>query len=327
MAEYNNRAAAAELQAQIASKALIMLDPRQPVTARNAAEAKLELARTAARRTQLEGEASVQAAQQDVRLAAERLELAAEQLRLAEAAMKSFRLEGEMAVRSAVDALQIAEFDARLAAERAQRSAADLDSARKKLGVQVPADEIVFIPTLPVRLNEVTARVGDPATGTVMSVTDYQLVVDSSLPLDAAPLVKPGMPVAIDEQALGVKATGVVEWVANTPGTHGVDGYHIYFKVRVEETTTRLDGFSLRLTIPVKSTGKTVAAVPLSAVSLAADGTSRVQVNGNGALEYVTVEPGLSADGYVEVKPVDGALAAGQLVVVGYKNPDPRRQP
>ena len=42
----------------------------------------------------------------------------------------------------------------------------------------------------------------------------------------------------------------------------------------------------------------------------------------NGALEYVVVEPGLSADGYVEVTAVDGTLAPGQLVVVGHKNPD-----
>ena len=190
--------------------------------------------------------------------------------------------------------------------------------------MQVPVDEIVFIPTLPVRVKEVTARVGDPARATVMSVTDNQLAIDSSLPLDAALLVKPGMPVAIDEQALGVKATGVVARVANTPGTHGVDGYHIYFEVRNIETATRLEGFSLRLTIPIKSSEGVVTAVPISALSLAADGTSRVQVENDGALEYIVVEPGLSADGYVEVTPVDGTLAPGQLVVVGYENPENR---
>jgi hypothetical protein len=155
----------------------------------------------------------------------------------------------------------------------------------------------------------------------VMSVTDNQLAIDSSLPLDVAPLVKPGMPVAIDEHALGVKATGVVEMVASTPGTRGVDGYHIYFEVRVDETSTPLEGFSLRLTIPIESTEGAVTAVPISALSLAADGTSRVQVENHGAFEYIVVEPGLSADGYVEVTPVNGTLAPGQLVVVGYNNP------
>ena len=160
-----------------------------------------------------------------------------------------------------------------------------------------------------------------------MSVTDNQLVIDSSLPLNAAQLVKPGMSVAIDEQALGINATGVVAWVANTPGTHGVDGYHIYFEVRVTETPIRLEGFSLRLTIPIAASKGAVTAVPVSALSLAADGTSRVQVANNGALEYRVVVPGLSADGYVEVTPVNATLAPGQLVVVGYGNPEQRALP
>jgi peptidoglycan hydrolase-like protein with peptidoglycan-binding domain len=358
-AEGNNRAAAAELAARMADRrrlvetqktntphtveaaraiaehnnraAAIALDPRQPKTAREAADAKLELAKSAARKTQLEGELAVQAAElafqtaeRDARLAAEQLELTEARIESARAAVESTRLQGEMAVQAALDALQVAEFDAKLAADSADRLAADLKFARRKLGVQVPVDEIVFIPALPVRVHEVMAAVGDPARGTVMSVTDNQLAIDSSLPLDAALLVKPGMQVTIDEQALGVKASGVVKRVANIPGTHGVDGYHIYFEVRIIETSTRLEGFSLRLTIPIKSTGGAVTVVPISALSLATDGTSRVQVENNGALEYIVVEPGLSADGYVEVTPVDKTLAPGQLVVVGHKNPENR---
>ncbi len=320
IAEYNNRAAAAEVAAQVAERALVVLDPRQLETARAAADAKLELARAAERKTQLEGELAVQAAERDAKLAPG-------QFRLAEAAVKSARLEGEKAVGAALDAQKVAELEAKLTADRAARLAADLDIAKRKLGVQVPTDEIVFVPALPVRVEEVTALVGHEARGPVMSVTDNQLAIDSSLPLDAAPLVKPGMPVAIDEQALGIKATGVVARVAKTPGTRGVDGYHIYFEVRVDKTPTRLEGFSLRLTIPIESTKGAVTAVPLSALSLAADGTSRVQVENDGALEYVVVEPGLSADGFVEVTPVDGTLAAGQLVVVGYENPKNRALP
>jgi multidrug efflux pump subunit AcrA (membrane-fusion protein) len=155
-----------------------------------------------------------------------------------------------------------------------------------------------------------------------MSVTDYRLAVDSALTLDASQLVKPGMRVAIDEQALGIKATGEVAMVAPTPGTRGVDGFHIYFEVRIDETPLQLNRVSVRLTIPVQSTQGEVIAVPISAVSLAADGTSRVQVDINGALEYVPVTPGLSAGGYVEVTPIEGKLKPGQLVVVGYKGAD-----
>jgi multidrug efflux pump subunit AcrA (membrane-fusion protein) len=127
------------------------------------------------------------------------------------------------------------------------------------------------------------------------------------------------MKVAVDEQALGIKATGVVETVANTPGTRGVDGYNFYLGVRIENTPVSLAGFSVRLTIPIETTKGAVTAVPTSAVSLAVDGTSRVLVDRGGTQEYVTVQPGLSTGGYVEVTAPDGRLVPGQLVVVGYQ--------
>ncbi|MGZ8904832.1 MAG: peptidoglycan-binding protein [Methylobacter sp.] len=314
-AGYAETAAKAEVAAQIADRSLIVLDPRQTETARAAADAKLKLAQASQLKTKLESELAVQAAERDAKLAAGQFELA-------EANVKSAQLAGEMSIRTALDAQRVANLDARLTADRLNRLTADLNIAKGKLGIQVPIDEIVFIPALPVRVEEVTARVGDAARGSVLSVTDNQLVINSSLPLDAAPLVKPGMPVAIDEQALGIKATGVVEMVAGSPGTHGVDGYHIYLEVRVDKAPARLEGFSVRLTIPIKSTEGAVTAVPVSAVSLAVDGSSRVQVENAGVLNYIQVEPGLSADGYVEVSPVKGALAPGQLVVVGYENPE-----
>ena len=312
-AEQANRAATAEIETKIAARSLVMLDPRSTRTARAAVDAQLELARAIARKTRLEGRNALHAAEREVQLAPRQFELA-------EAAVRSAQLEGELAVQAALDARKIAEIEAKLAADRADRLAANLATAKSKLGVQIPVDEIVFIPALPVRAEKVTAAVGDSAAGPVMSVTDNRLSIDSALPLNAAPLVKRGMPVAIDEQALGIKATGIVERVAKTPGTRGVDGFHIYFEVRVDETPTQLEGFSLRLTIPIKSTKGAVTVVPLNALSLAADGTSRVQVRAEdtGRLEYVVVEPGLSADGFVEVIPVDGVLEPDQLVVVGY---------
>jgi multidrug efflux pump subunit AcrA (membrane-fusion protein) len=63
--------------------------------------------------------------------------------------------------------------------------------------------------------------------------------------------------------------------------------------------------------------------VPTSAVSLAADGTSRVLVDRGGRQEYVTVKPGLSTGGYVEVDAPNGQLVPGQMVVVGYKSAEP----
>jgi hypothetical protein len=224
-----------------------------------------------------------------------------------------------VAVQAALDAQKAAEREVERLKTLVDRTSAELEAARLRAGVQVPIDEVVFIPLLPVRVDEVKVDTGEEARGPVLTVTNNQLLIDSSLPLSEAPLVKPGLPVNIDEPDLGIKATGKVSRVADQPGTDGADGYHIYFETLVDQTSVGLEGFSLRLTIPVESTGKEVTVVPVSALSLAADGTSRVQVDENGTLKFVVVDPGLSADGFVEVTAVGGTLTPGQLVVIGYE--------
>ena len=233
----------------------------------------------------------------------------------AEAEALAVRLAGEMAVETAVAAQQAAAREAELAAQTVTQLTADLEQAQRDAGVKLPLDEIIFLTTLPARIEQLTLSVGEPASGPLLTVTNNQLAVDSSLPLDEAQLVRAGMPVTIDEPTLGLEATGVVERVSDSPGTDGVDGFHVYFETRVETASASLEGFSLRLTIPVESTGGAVTAVPISALFLAADGSSRVQL-GDGS--FITVEPGLSADGFVEITPVDGTLTPGDLVVVGF---------
>jgi multidrug efflux pump subunit AcrA (membrane-fusion protein) len=106
--------------------------------------------------------------------------------------------------------------------------------------------------------------------------------------------------------------------MAQTPGTNGVDGFHIWFEVIVDGSPPNLVGVSLRLTVAVESSQGQVLAVPTSAVSLAADGTSRVQRDdGHGRITSVQVQPGLTAAGYVQITPVQGTLRPGDLVVVG----------
>jgi peptidoglycan hydrolase-like protein with peptidoglycan-binding domain len=313
-AQYANTAAEADVAATIAERAFVALDPRQPETARAAADARLALAKATALKTRLETQLAVQAAESEIQSTDKRL-------KLAQASVAAATRAGEMSVQTALDAKELAEFEARLAAERVERLDAELATYKRQIGIQVPVDEIVFLPSLPVRVHEVAAVAGDVANGRVMSVTDNQLAIDSALPLASAALIKAGMKVAIDEQTLGIRAAGVVKSVATSPGTRGVGGYNVYFEVGVLEASTPLAGFSVRLTIRIKSTEGLVTVVPLSALSLAADGASRVQVQRNGQLEYVTVEPGLSADGFVAVTSVGDTLAPGLLVVVGYDNP------
>lgn len=206
--------------------------------------------------------------------------------------------------------------------ERLAGLAADgLRLARRGAGVQVPADELLIVPAAPIRVQEVLLGPGDPAVGPVFVATNATVAVDGSLPTAEAGLVEVGMQVQIDEPALGIAATGAVSRVAETPGTNGVDGFHVYFEVVVDGNPASLPGTSVRLTIPVETSGGETLTVPLNAVSLAADGSSRVQVDRNGARTPVGVEVGLAADGYVAIRPVDGTLEEGDLVEVGQEAP------
>ena len=200
-------------------------------------------------------------------------------------------------------------------------AAREADLAHRKAGVQVPADEVVFVAVGPVRVSEVLAVIGDPIAGAVATVTDSVVHVDAGLALTDAALVAPGAVVQIDEPELGIATQGVVSTVASTPGTNGVDGFHVYVSIDVTAPPANLVGASVRLTIPVESSGRSVLAVPVSALTLAADGSSRVQRSVDGVTDFIAVVPGLSAAGYVGVRAPAGELKRGDLVVIGVDQP------
>ena len=294
----NNRATSAAVTARQAALDVLLAGGATPEEIA-AAQAELALARANAEVTRLAGERDVAAAQATVSSSSADVTRSLADVRAAETAL--------------------AHADAALSVRRRQAGlvASDLSLARLQAGVQVPADELIFVVSTPVRVAEAVART-DQAIGPLITVTNAIVAIDGSLRLEEAPLAEPGMRVLIDEPALGINATGVVSRVAGSPGTNGVDGFHVYFEVLVDGSPPSLVGASVRLTVPVESTGGSVLAVPVSAVTLSADGSSRVQRDNNGKLEYVTVEPGLSAHGFVAVKPLDSALDPGDLVVVGF---------
>jgi hypothetical protein len=176
---------------------------------------------------------------------------------------------------------------------------------------------VVFVSTGPVRVASLLVALGDPVAGAVATVTNSVVHVDAGLALADAALVTVGMMVELDEPELGIAAEGVVSFVAAAPGTNGVDGFHVYVEIDVAAPPTNLVGASVRLTIPVTSTGDATLAVPVSAVTLAADGSSQIQRSAGGVTEFVPVTLGLSAAGYVEISAVDRNLQAGEMVVIG----------
>lgn len=203
---------------------------------------------------------------------------------------------------------------------RARPIEADLVAGtRAQSGVQLPADEVVFVPSTPVRVSELLAAPGGSADTALLKVTGSQVVIDGSVPVEQAALVKPGSHVIIDEPALGISATGRLARIADRPGTDGADAFHVAFQVAVDDPPPTLVGASVRLIVPIESTPEAGLTVPVSAVSTGPDGAPRVQKSVDGTTEFVPVKTGLSADGYVSVTAPSGDLAAGDLVVVGFE--------
>ena len=300
----DDQAAQVEVTARSAALDELLADPDATPNAIAVARAELTSAQAAATSVHLAGEKTVA----DANAAAAE---AANAVATTDAAVRAG--EQRVAIARSLTGAQGTVVD--LAAQEA-------DLARRKAGVQVPADEVVFVPRVPVRVSEVLVAPGDKLEGSIMKATDAVVAVDGALPLADASLVHAGMPVRIDEPDLGIAGTGTISQVAQTPGTNGMDGFHIWFEVVVDGAPPNVVGVAVRLTVSVGSSQGEVLAVPLSAVSLAADGSSRVQRDdGHGRTTSVRVQPGLSAAGYVEVTPLGGSLAAGDLVAVGVTGP------
>lgn len=267
-----------------------------------------------------------------------------------------------MAVAAAADALElaraqrrealavpapVAEQQALTAAERAREGAREaLAAAREEALTGLPASEVVFLPSLPRRVDEVSVRRGGLVEGAVVQVSGATLEVSASASTSDAALLEPGMPAVLagpDGEEVPVEVASVAAEGAGAEGEgagassgaeedggEGADGGSsgegepraarstVVFAVGTltDEQLTALQGQNVRVTVPVSSTGGEVLAVPLAALTAGPGGESRVEVAGDdGATELVVVETGLAADGYAEVS--GPGLDEGDLVVVG----------
>jgi peptidoglycan hydrolase-like protein with peptidoglycan-binding domain len=291
------------------------------------ARADLDAATAAADAARAAGAGAVQKARADVTQARRDVDTAEAELSRARAGVTTARSQARLARERARLMARPAdtgtmEAIAASSAQEERRTRAEITRLSRVAGVQVPANEILFFHTLPLRVDAVKAKRGDTVTGRVMDVTGSRLAVDSSLSISDARLVHAGDPVTIEDAELGIKTRGTVREVGETPGTAPpgttrVEPSRFYLGVTPGAGPSSLVGSSVKLTIAVKSTAGRVLAVPVSTLSVGGDGSARLQLRRGGRTELVTVVPGLAARGLVEVRPVSRAqLAAGDQVIV-----------
>lgn len=196
-----------------------------------------------------------------------------------------------------------------------------LAEAREATVVALPASEIVYLETLPRRVDDVTVKRGGTVDGSVMKVSGATLqVVGTAATADAALLaVGTTGSIDVDGTAVPVTVTEIAEPESGGKEDKATAGRK---KVTMQpgeltpEQTAALQGSNVRVSIPVSSTGGAVLAVPLAALTAGPGGESRVELMADdGTTSLVEVETGLAAGGYVQV--TGDGLAEGDLVVVG----------
>ncbi|NQX33672.1 hypothetical protein [Herbiconiux sp. VKM Ac-2851] len=208
-----------------------------------------------------------------------------------------------------------------LADAQRDRSEAETDAL-----TALPAAEIVYLPTLPRRVDSVQAVRGEIAKGSTMSVSGAALDLVGTLTEQDAALVKPGM-AASYTAADGTERPATVTSVTPKKPAEGSKTAKSY-ELRLDPGTPdpdvaeRLRGSNVRVDVPVEATSGAVLAVPVAALSAGPGGESRVELavehpDAPPTTELVTVTTGLAAGGYAEVRSDDARLTVGAKVVVG----------
>ncbi len=210
----------------------------------------------------------------------------------------------------------------RVATAEVARLQSDLERYTSAVGVQVPANELVFFPSLPLRIDDTKIKRGDPATAEVMTVSGTRLAVDAALLTTEATLTRIGALSTIEAPEYSYSSKGVITFLADKPGLRGTDAQHIAIEIAPEDSSTQLVGASVRITIPTKTTNGEALIVPVSALSVRATGSTQLQIQDSpGVVRTVVVTAGLSAQGFVEIVPVQGSVKAGDRVVIGADGP------
>ena len=219
--------------------------------------------------------------------------------------------------------------DAQTALTAAQTAQA---TAEAEIGISVPAGELVFAPSLPSNVSEVQAAVGTAASGPLVTLSSTASQVVGSVSDADGALVQAGAAAIIDLRDYAVELPATITSIGAPPPAAASDGAgqpaaastrpRIVADADDPAALSDYVGASTRLVIDIAATGGKVLVVPVAALTVGGDGTTRVEVErapvtetDDGVTELVTVDVGLTADGLVEIR--SDALHEGDRVVVG----------
>jgi len=229
--------------------------------------------------------------------------------------------QAEDVLTEAHDALALAGETASAAERRALEAdeAAATSALADAIGTQtIVASSFLFLETVPVTVTETFARRGDVFDGEVLRIAPGKAIVEAFItPIEAAEL--PQRARATIEITGGDGPYEATVAAVERPSENG-GSVDVRVVMNTIEDVSEFVGASVRVEIENQSTGAPVLVVPASAVSTSPDGsTTLLRSEADGVETVLTVDVGVAAQGFVEVTPLDGDLADGDLVVVGWR--------
>ena len=219
------------------------------------------------------------------------------------------------------DAPQRAAVDA--AAVQLTQTQEELARAEQAALPALPAGEVLYLADLPRRVDAVATQRGSILEGASMTVSGATLGLSGSAAEADARLLTVEDTASFDLPD-GTAHSATI--TAITPGEGDSSRWTIQLQPAplTPEQIQELQGTNVRVSIAVGATDGEVLSVPYAALTAGPGGETRVEVaegdprdGEQTATRLVVVRSGLATPGAVEITPVEGTLAEGDLVVVG----------
>ncbi|HQZ35681.1 MAG TPA: peptidoglycan-binding protein [Ilumatobacteraceae bacterium] len=198
-------------------------------------------------------------------------------------------------------------------------------------GATVAQGEVVFLPTMPARVQSAVATLGpigesavgdgSPATGSgLVQLSAGGLVVSTTIRAGDEQLVRAGVNVELLDETTNLVYPATITQISETQTVDSSGQVGRAALITPDAPLpAELAGLNLRVTVTAAASNGEVLVVPVAAVSAGADGATRVSVLNEGATDPVDVPVTvlLTADGFAGIEPATGAtLEAGDMVVV-----------
>ncbi|MBF0672095.1 MAG: hypothetical protein IR160_05865 [Salinibacterium sp.] len=212
-----------------------------------------------------------------------------------------------------------------LASAHAQVQAATeaLTEAQVSVLPHLPAGEVAYLTELPRRVDAVNVARGAAVQGPVMTVSGASVRLTGAAAEADARLLSVGGEASF-ELPDGTVVGATIAAIEEAKGAASRRTVLLDPAELTPEQVEQIKGKNVRVRVPVGATEGDVLSVPLAALTAGPGGEERVEIvesdprDGEDAkTRVVLVETGLAARGAVEIRPLDGEIEEGELVVVG----------